>query len=254
MVPWRFRFGLTFASPQPAKIRHNARMRLCSRLVLLVAATLSLAMSALAELNQPPSELKFLPSVLKVRDDWVADYHSWDELQFPPMNGDQHPVKQGRYWRVWGDVEAAKSAVETWNTLKPIFLAKGWTVVIEPVPGRSAGVGRYSQNGVDAWALMDISNNRLELKMVEVAPVPFTLTLTPPAAVPEKIALPDKGDFPYLSPLAGSKFRGGGRDPGPFWVTPKGGGQPQLCAHRVVVRVVPHRVSGCVHQGRLGDR
>jgi OOP family OmpA-OmpF porin len=230
MVPWRFRFGLTFASPHPAKIRHNARMRLCFRLALLVAATLSLAMSALAELNQPPSELKFLPSVLKVRDDWVADQHSWDELQFPPMNGDQHPVKRGRYWRVWGDVEAAKNAVETWNTLKPIFLAKGWTVVTEPVPGRSPGVGRYSQNGVDAWALIDLFNNRLELKMVEVAPVPFTLTLTPPAGVPEKMALPDKGDFPYLSPLAGSKFRGGGRDPGPFWVTPKGGSQPEMVA------------------------
>jgi hypothetical protein len=44
------------------------------------------------------------------------------------------------------------------------------------------------------------------------------------------MASPDKGDFPYLSPMAGSKFRGGGRDPGPFWVTPKGGRQPEMVA------------------------
>jgi outer membrane protein OmpA-like peptidoglycan-associated protein len=205
-------------------------MRLNSRLPLLVAALLSLATAAFAELNQPPAELAFLPSVLKVRDDWVAEHYVWDELQLPPMNGEQHPVKRGRYWRVWGDVEKAKNAVETWNSLKPVFLANGWTVVKEPEPGRSPGSARYSRNGVDAWALIDFYNNRLQLKMVEVAPPPFTLTLAPPAATPEKMASPAKGDFPYLAPLAGSKFRGGGRDPGPFWVTPKGGSQSEMVA------------------------
>ena len=205
------------------------QMRLYARLLALVAAALSLATAAFAELNQPPAELAFLPSVLKLRDDWVAEYHVWDELQFPPMNGEEHPVKRGRYWRVWGDVEKAKNAVETWNTLKPVFLTNGWTVVTEPVPGRTPGVGRCSRNGVDAWAVIDFYNNRLTLMMVEVAPLPFTLTLTPPAATPEKMASPDKGNFPYLAPLAGSTFRGGNRDPGPFWVTPKGG-QPEMVA------------------------
>ena len=205
------------------------QMCLCARLLVLVAAALSLATAAFAELNQPPAELEFLPSVLKLRDDWVAEYHVWDELQFPPMNGEEHPVKRGRYWRVWGDVEKAKNAVETWNTLKPVFLTNGWTVVTEPVPGRTPGVGRCSRNGVDAWAVIDFYNNRLTLMMVEVAPLPFTLTLTPPAATPEKMASPDKGNFPYLAPLAGSTFRGGNRDPGPFWVTPKGG-QPEMVA------------------------
>ena len=61
------------------------------RLPLLVIAALSLATAAFAELNQPPAELAFLPSVLKVRDDWVAEHYVWDELQdFPPMNGDAH--------------------------------------------------------------------------------------------------------------------------------------------------------------------
>jgi OOP family OmpA-OmpF porin len=209
---------------------HNAQMRVSSRLPLLVAATLSFATAAFAELNHPPAELAFLPSVLKVRDDWVAEHYVWDELQFPPMNGEQHPVKQGRYWRVWGDVEKAKDGIETWNYLKPAFLANGWTVVNEPEPGRSLGIAQFSRNGVDAWALIDFYNNRLQLRMVEVASLPFTLTLPPPAAAPEKMVSPDKGDFPYLSPIAGSKFRGGGRDPGPFWVTPKGGSQPEMVA------------------------
>jgi OmpA-OmpF porin, OOP family len=101
--------------------------------------------------------------------------------------------------------------------------------VKEPEPGRAPGIGRYSRNGVDGWALIGFFNNRLELKMVEVAAPPFVLTLTPPAAAPEKMGSPDKGDFPYLAPLAGSKFRGGGKDPGPFWVTPKGG-NPEMVA------------------------
>jgi OOP family OmpA-OmpF porin len=205
-------------------------MRLYSRLLLLVAAALPLATAAFAELNQPPAELAFLPSVLKVRDDWVAEHHVWDELEFPLLNGEQHPVKRGRYWRVWGDVEKARNAVETWTYLKPVFLANGWTVALEPQPGRSLGIGRYSRNGADAWATIDLFNNRLEVKMVEVASPPFTLTLTPPAAAPEKMASPDKGDFPYLAPMAGSTFRGGGQDTRPFWVTPKGGKQPEMVA------------------------
>jgi OOP family OmpA-OmpF porin len=174
--------------------------------------------------------LAFLPSVLKLRDDWVAEHYVWDELEFPPMNGEQHPVKQGRFWRVWGDVEKAKNGIETWNYLKPVFLSNGWTVVKEPDPGRSLGIGRFSRNGVDAWAVIDFYNNRLQLKMVEVAPLPFTLTLTPPAAVPEKMDSPDKGDFPYLAPMAGSTFRGGSPDTRPFWVTPKGENQPEMVA------------------------
>lgn len=211
-------------------------MRPYSRLLLLFMAAISFATSALAELNKPPAELSFLPSVLKLRDDWVAEHHVWDELQLPPMPGDEHPVKRGHYWRVWGDAEKAKNAVETWAYLKPVFLANGWTVVSEPNPGRTAGIARYSRNGIDGWALIDFYNNRLELKMVEVAPPPFTLTLRPPAATPEKIASPDQGDFPYLTPMPGSKFRGGGPVPGPFWVTPKGGSQQEMVAQGAVHR------------------
>jgi OOP family OmpA-OmpF porin len=93
-------------------------------------------------------------------------------------------------------VEKAKNGIETWNILKPTLLAKGWTVAVEPQPGRSPGVARYSRDGLDAWAVIDVTNNRLELSMVEVAPLPFTLTLTPPAAVPVEMAHPTRATSP----------------------------------------------------------
>src|SRR6266851_1593356 len=61
------------------------------------------------------------------------------------------------------------------------------------------------------------------MKMIKVIPIPFTLTLNPPAATPEKMASPETGNFPFLAPLPGSKFRGGGQTKDAFWVTPKGG-------------------------------
>jgi hypothetical protein len=46
----------------------------------------------------------------------------------------------------------------------------------------------------------------------------------------------DKGDFPYLAPLPGSKFHGGRADPGQFLVTPKGASQPEIVATGGLVR------------------
>jgi outer membrane protein OmpA-like peptidoglycan-associated protein len=65
--------------------------------------------------------------------------------------------------------------------------------------------------------------------VIEIAPLPFTLTLAAPAATPEKIAA-DQGDFPYLAPLPGSKFHRGGEDNTPFRVTPAGAQQAEIVA------------------------
>jgi outer membrane protein OmpA-like peptidoglycan-associated protein len=202
-------------------------MRHATLRFILLASALSFAAIAFAELNKPPQELAFLPSVLKVRDDWVTDYYTWDELELPT---EPPTVKRGRLWRVWGDVEKAKNGVETWTVLKPVFLSNGWTIVKEPDPNRALGIARYSKNGSEAWGVIDIFNNRLTMRTVEEAPPPIALTLTPPAATPEKMASPDKGDFPYLAPLPGSTFRGGGRDASPFWVTPSKGSPAEMVA------------------------
>lgn len=71
--------------------------------------------------------------------------------------------------------------------------------------------------------------------MIEIAPLPFTLTLAAPAATPEAIN-PAAGYFPYLAPLPGSKFRSGSSDPTPFWITPKGATQAELVASGTVFK------------------
>ncbi len=72
--------------------------------------------------------------------------------------------------------------------------------------------------------------------MIEVGPLPFTLTLAPPAAAPEKIAN-DKGDFPYLAPLPGSKFHRGGADmTTPFRAPVAGSAQMEVVANGSLYR------------------
>jgi OOP family OmpA-OmpF porin len=71
--------------------------------------------------------------------------------------------------------------------------------------------------------------------VIEVTPAPISLTLAPPAATPEKIA-DTTGDFPYLTPLPGSKFHSGAKDPSPFWVLPKGASVKEIVAPASLIR------------------
>ncbi len=94
----------------------------------------------------------------------------------------------------------------------------------------------YAKNGVQAWANVDPSYvPNIRLDVIEVAPLPFTLTLAAPAATSEKIAT-DKGDFPYLAPLPGSKFHRGGADNAPFRVQPRGAEQADIVANGTLFR------------------
>ena len=76
---------------------------------------------------------------------------------------------------------------------------------------------------------MDITGTRVEVQMIEIAPVPVNLTLKAPASTPETMD-PQKGDFPYLGPMPGSNFQGGAADPDPFWVSPKGGDREMIAS------------------------
>ena len=187
------------------------------------------AVGAAADDNlKPPPEAAFLPSMMKVPDNWVLDYKSYEELQLPAMNGDDHLVKRGKHWRLWGDMDDSKKGPDSWNYLKAGFVNNGWTVVKDGTPDVGLdSVVNYSRNGVEAWATVGIIGTRVEVQMIEIAPVPVTLTLKAPASAPEKMD-PQKGDFPYLGPMPGSASRGGAPDPDPFWVTPKGGDREMI--------------------------
>ncbi len=198
---------------------------------LLLPAICLIAVGANADDNlKPPPEAAFLASMMKVADNWVLDYKAYEELEFPAMNGEAHPVKRGKHWRLWGDLDDSKQGPNSWNYLKPGFLKNGWTVVKDDAPdGGLSGIVHYVRNGVEAWATVDVTGTRVEVQMIEIAPVPVTLTLKAPASTPEKMD-PQQGDFPYLGPMPGSNFQGGAADPDPFWVSPKGGDREMIAS------------------------
>jgi outer membrane protein OmpA-like peptidoglycan-associated protein len=182
--------------------------------------------------QDPPAELSFLSTILKVRKN--IPYESWGEVKFPP-NRDVGPARQGKHWFILAEASNGADMVAEWNKIKPAFLQNGWTIVKEYRVGGLLEVLHYAKNGVEAWANVDNDFANFRLDVIEIAPLPFTLTLAAPAATPEKIES-DKGDFPYLAPLPGSKFHGGGADNTPFRVTPRGAEQAELVANGTLYR------------------
>src|ERR1017187_6785794 len=182
--------------------------------------------------QDPPPELSFLSTILKVRKN--IPFEVWGEVKFPP-NRDVGPARQGKHWFIVAEASNGADMVAEWNKIKPAFLQNGWTIVKEyRVGGLLEGL-QYAKNGVQAWANVDNDFANFRLDVIEIAPLPFTLTLVPPAATPEKIES-DKGDFPYLGPLPGSKFHRGGADNTPFRVTPKGATEAEIVANGTLYR------------------
>ncbi len=126
-------------------------------------------------------------------------------MKFPKGDG---PAKQGKHWFILAETANGADMVTEWNKIKPVFLQNGWTVVKESRTGGFLEGLQYAKN---------------------IAPLPFTLTLAAPAATPEKIVA-DKGDFPYLTPLPGSKFHRGTWDNTPFRVQPPGAQEAEIVA------------------------
>ena len=202
-----------------------------------VAALLGVlaAMPAAGQLvvQEPPPELSFLSTILKVRKN--IPYEIWGEVKFPP-NRDVGPAKQGKHWFILAEAANGADMVAEWNKVKPVFLQNGWTVVKEYRAGGFAGSAaireeRRARRGRTWTTTFQI----FRLDVIEIAPLPFTLTLAAPAATPEKIAT-DKGDFPYLAPLPGSKFHRGSADNTPFRVTPQGADQAEVVANGTLLR------------------
>jgi hypothetical protein len=176
-----------------------------------------------------PPQLAFLPTLGVVRKNITCE--KWGEFKFSP--GDT--VRRGQHWTLLVNLKAAADKQVIWNAMKPTFLRNGWTVVKEFGPGSTVVTVSRNYDGAEAWAAVDINFDVATINMVLVGQVPMTLTLAAPAATPEKMAT-DKGDFPYLAPLTGSRFHGGSQDPSPFWVLPKGASQKEMVAPTSLVR------------------
>src|SRR5579863_6849255 len=144
--------------------------------------------------QDPPPELSFLSTILKVRKN--IPYEVWGEVKFPKGEG---PVKQGKHWNILAETANGADPLTEFNKIKPAFLQNGWTLFKEERGGGLLEVLQYAKNGVEAWANVQGDGSPLifRLDVIEVGPLPFTLTLSAPAATPEKIET-EKGDFPYL--------------------------------------------------------
>lgn len=185
--------------------------------------------------HEPPAELSFLPSLMTLRNDTA--YEAWSEVKFPP-NREVGPAQRGKHWVIRGGILKETDLVAAWNAMKPTFLKNGWTIVKEYRAGGFQEVLQFSQKGVQAWVNLSLdpgwplpgqAGTIASLDVIEVVPVPISLTLAAPASTPETLS-PDKGDIPYLPPLPGSKFHSGGVRNTPFSVTPPGAAQSEMIA------------------------
>src|SRR5579872_407388 len=131
--------------------------------------------------QDPPPELSFLSTILKVRKN--PPYEIWGEVKFPPSH-DVGPARQGKHWFILAETGNGSDPVTEWNKIKPAFQQNGWTLVKEYRAGGLLEVLQYAKNGVQAWANVDADGLPIifRLDVIEVAPLPFTLTLAPPAA------------------------------------------------------------------------
>ena len=191
------------------------------------------AIPAIGQFAQdPPPELSFLSTILKVRKN--IPYQTWDQVKFPKGDG---PYKQGKHWFVLAETGNGTDPVTEWNKIKPAFLQNGWTLIKDSRGGGMVETLQYKKNGVEAWANVDTDGSPLifRVDVIEVGPLPFAFALPAPAATPEKIAT-DKGDFPYLPPLPGSKPHGGGWDNTPFRVQMVGAPEAEMVANGTLYR------------------
>jgi OOP family OmpA-OmpF porin len=180
-----------------------------------------------------PAEASFLPGTVSGR----VDYELWSELPFPHYGG---KLQSGKHWKINASMSGAADSVAAWKTLKAAFLANGWTVFKEDPKGSQLyETLHFAQKGVEAWAKIAAFNaNDIRIDVVETGPLPYPLVLTAPQATPEQID-PAKGDFPYLTPLPGTKPGTGRLDSAPFWVLPKGASQVELIATGSIVKNYP---------------
>ncbi len=186
----------------------------------------------------PPSYLAFLPGVESVGD---ASYFTWDQAAIPQYGGAGTPdeTKSGKHWRFFGRLpDSCNDNTQAWAVLAPGFQKAGWQVVKKYDINPPIVVLHYTQAGTEAWASVSIAQaggRGVDTHVVEAAPIPIKLTLAKPAAVPETVD-PAKGDFPYLTPIPGSHFKGGGHDTRPMYM-PQASPQPdELVASGALIK------------------
>ena len=166
-------------------------------------------------------------------------FEDFGEADFYQRGSDEAIVKQGKHWYAPLELKNVPEGMEgkaIWAKLKPSLLAQGWTIPIEYDSNPFSAMMRYQKGGHDVWGYIKVfGRDDMRLNLVEIAHAGSLLTMTPPAAMPEKIAA-EKGDFPYLPPLNGSQFKSGVHDAGTMEVTLPGSGEAQVVGIGSVIK------------------
>ncbi len=195
----------------------------------------AVALPCLAQEQPIPAELSFLN---KIGKPYRITYEPWAELQIPQGNRGMDGVgkiARGKHWQFPVIISGAMTADAVWAIVKPAFLANGWTAVHEWSAGGIELFLHYQKDGVEAWAETDPSPERASVEIIEIAPMPFKFTLTEPSATPERVN-PNAGDFPWLGPVPGSRFRSSAPDTAPFYVSIKGASEAELVASGSIIK------------------
>lgn len=206
------------------------------RFAVITALLAFTTLPSLAQEQPIPAELSFLN---KIGKPYRITYEPWTEMQIPQGNRGMDgvgKVVRGKHWQFPVIVPGAMTVDAVWAIVKPAFLANGWTAVHEWSAGGIELLLHYQKDGVEAWAETDPGPaERASVEIVEIAPMPFKFTLTAPSATPEPVD-PAAGDFPWLGPLPGSKFRSSAPDTAPFYVPIKGAREPELVASGSIIK------------------
>lgn len=180
-----------------------------------------------------PAALKATPDTLTQEDFGEAEFWARKNGQ------DVKFVKQGKHWHsdmVLQNPPAGADGKAAWAPIKAALIAGGWTIPDEWDSNPYSVTMHYQKDGKDTYGYMQLfAPDDIRLDLVEAGGAVATLALTPPAATPEKVS-PDKGDFPYLSPLPGSTFHSGGHDTGAMMVTLPGSDEAQVVGTGMITK------------------
>lgn len=166
-------------------------------------------------------------------------FEDFGESEFYERGSDDAIIKQGKHWYAPLELKKPPKDIDgkgIWTLLKPSLVAGGWTIPVEYDSNPFSSMMRYQKDGRDVWGYIKIfGSDDMRLNLVEVAQAANLLTINAPAATPEKFAA-EKGDFPYLPPLPGSKFGTGSRQTGAMEVTLPGSDEVQIVGTGSIIK------------------
>lgn len=211
--------------------------------VLSVALVLHVTAFAATSPAKPalPSYFTLPASVGTIEN--IVTYEDFGESEFYKEGSDEGFVKQGKHWYATLELKKPPKAIEgkgIWALIKPSLIAGGWTIPIEYDSNPFSAMMRYQKNGKDVWGYMKVFGvDDMRLNLIEVGQAASLVTINPPAAIPEKFTA-EKGDFPYLPPLPGSKLGVGSYREGPMEFTFPGSKEIQIVGKRAMVKYYPN--------------